>query len=148
MKRRKQHKIIRLFLRRGNSSLTVRILLLDISLPLFEVVSQTLKVSDEFHSKEKALTPAEKTPSSEAPCHTTRRHFCQLGHSHMQEIHIPSTVRLLWDARCFHPWSFLEGEWNQWNIGVPRRKEDGTEKSCLALDSFWKFVAVKTVEEL
>ena len=94
LKRRKLHKIKRLF-RRGNSSLTVRILLLDISLPLFEVVSQALKVSDEFHSKEKALTPAEKTPSSEAPCHTTRRHFCQLGHSHMQEIHIPSTVRLL-----------------------------------------------------
>ena len=47
LKRRKLQKIKRLFLRRGNSSLTVRILhRLDISVALFEVgVSQILKVS-------------------------------------------------------------------------------------------------------
>ena len=84
LKRRKLQKIKRLFLRRGNSSLTVRILhRLDISVALFEVgVSQILKVSDEIHPNEKALTPAEKTPSSEAHRHAGHakeaRMFCQV----------------------------------------------------------------------
>ena len=96
LKRRKLQKIKRLFLRRGNSSLTVRILhRLDISVALFEVgVSQILKVSDEIHPKEKALTPAENQ-SSEAHRHTSRRHFFQAQTlSHARNAH-SSTVHLL-----------------------------------------------------